>query len=129
MHDISRVGEGDSVTDFLKYSQRIGESGIALFINIEAEAFDEFHRVKHVAVRQDSRVMNRHNAGMLELREDARFFQKSLRRTVVQKRLRRLNDFQRDTPAEDGVFGFEDSSHSAVPGRADNAIPRTSQVR
>ena len=86
---------------------------------IEAIAADALHRVEQPAVGQLAEVVDRHDAGMLEPREDPR---------LVGFVRRALDDLERDLAVEHGVARQVDDAHAAAPEDRDQLVARAGDV-
>ena len=73
MDDAVRVCERHGLTDSLDDPQPFGETGRGQLV--ERSAAHELHRVEHAAIHQRAHVVDRHDPGMLEPGQRARFTQ------------------------------------------------------
>jgi hypothetical protein len=77
------VCEGNSFTDAKNNSQAVWNRSNRLNVFVEAPALDEFHGVEDAAIGEGSHIVNGHDAGMLESREDASFADQAIGEIAV----------------------------------------------
>ena len=93
---------------------------------IETLPPDELHRVEGAAVRQPARVVDGHEAGVLEPGEDPRFREKRFGRGLAVER--HVHDLERETPLQHLVLDFEDGAHAARSDRPDEPVARAGEI-
>lgn len=127
MDDAVRMRESHGLADFLKDAQKIGQRARLLRVLIQPAALHEFHYVKNAAIRQLADVVYRHDARMLELRDDARFAQHAGRQ--VAGRVGRVQDFQSHLAPKLGIFREINRAHAAARKFFEQPVLRAVQIR
>ena len=124
MNDSARVRERDGLADTQKNAQQLGCRRVEL---IETPSADEFHRVPEPAVRQQTGIMQRHDAWVFEFCDRPRFVAHMLdgvlRGQLAGKHL------DRDAAAQLDVFGLVDDTHPAARDLAHDAIAGVAEIR
>ena len=94
---------------------------------IKAKSFNELHGVIDASVRQHADIVNRDDAGVFELREDARFTHQPTREVAIC--VRRVEDLERDTAEEFFVFGGVDRAHATARDEIAHLVACAGKIR
>ena len=105
MDDPVRMRERDRLAHAKKHAEPVGQLATRRHPAIEPVAAHALHGVEQPAVGQLAEIVNRHDAGMLEPRQDARF---------VRLVLRPLHDLEGDVAVEHRVVRQVDDAHAAA---------------
>src|SRR5262249_47595471 len=76
---------------------------------IEPRTFYELHHIKNSAIRQHTRVVNRHDAGMLELCQHAGFAVQAFSKHT--DRVSGIEDLDGHHASENSILSAKDGSH------------------
>lgn len=126
MEDAPRMREGDGVADAQKDPETIGNRGKGSKVLVEALAFDEFHGVEDAAIGERPYIVNRHDAGMLEEGQDARFADEAIGKFAFFPG--NFEDFESNAALKHFVFGLVDHAHATASDRSKQTIAGAREV-
>src|SRR5258705_6310968 len=89
-------------------------------------ALDKFHGVKNAAIRECSDIVDGHDAGMLETREDTRFADQTIGEIAFGSR--EIKNFQGHAPLEPFIFRRVHDAHAAARDAFEQAVVRDGEV-
>ena len=127
MDDAGGVREGDGLGDALEDAEHRGLAGERRHVLRQRLAAHVLHHVEPAAVVEDARVVDRHDARVLEVREDARLLaQPGLE---IARRRRRVRHLDRDLALEPSIVGGVDRPHAAAAERPADLVAVRRQRR
>src|SRR5215469_6491228 len=94
---------------------------------IKATSSNEFHRVINATVWQCANIVHRNDAGMFELREDARFARESGGELAI--RIQRVENLKCNAARKLFVFGGVYGSHAPACYEFAQPVARTRKIR
>ncbi len=123
--DAAGVREGDGIGDTYQETHALGHRAGLLGPRVEALTTHQLHRVEQAAIRQRADVVDRDDAGVFEVRQDAGLgFQPRQRRRVG----RAAQHLQRDVAPQRAIGDPIDRAHPAASERLHQLVPRARQV-
>ncbi len=125
MHDAARVRVRDGLADTLEDAQSLRQVDVVVRDGIEASAVHELHGVERAAVGQRAGVVDRHDARVLEAREDAGLVEQPAGGVGLVG----VQDLECDVAVELGVARAVDRTHAAAAERGDEGVARAREVR
>jgi len=127
MQDAAGVRESDGIANPEEETQAVGERRNRFDVQVEALAFDKFHGVEDAPVGERADVVNGHDAGMLEARENASFAVEAMREVAAGNG--NVKDFESYAARQRLVFRGVNDAHAASRDAFEQTVTRSREVR
>ena len=125
MDDAVGVGEGDGIGHAHEQAHALGDRARAIRPRVEALAPHQLHHVEQPSIGQRADVVHGDDAGVFEVRQNARFgFQPGQRGGIG----RAAQHLHRDVAVQRAVGDAIDRAHPPAPERLHQLVPRARQV-